>query len=306
MRPKIKKQKLAFVLSGGGAYGALQVGALRALFESGIQPDMIIGTSIGAINAAFLAVKGLDLGGVHNLTWAWRETIGAEILPANYIWLSVRQLVGRPETSPAEHLRDFFLLHGIPVDKCFGDITGVELYTVAADLNHCQKVIYGTDPQHQILEGILASAALPPWVRPIESEGRYLVDGAFVSNTPIEPAMNLGATAMIILDLSDPMGVQADTHKERPFLGKIIDMTVTRYRELELALAAARKVPFHDIVLASEVNIDLWDFSRTDELMERGYRVARGEIDKWPGDDFAWQWRQPGREMKHFGEIAQE
>jgi NTE family protein len=107
---------MAFVLSGGGAYGALQVVVPRALFEADIHPDMLVGTSIGAINFAYLAIKGVNLQGVHNLSCAWRETIGAEILPPNYLWASVRQLFGRPETTPLQQLLDFFLGHGIPQD----------------------------------------------------------------------------------------------------------------------------------------------------------------------------------------------
>ena len=52
------KQKLTFVLSGGGAYGALQVGALRVLWEHQIRPDLLVGTSIGSVNAAFVALNG--------------------------------------------------------------------------------------------------------------------------------------------------------------------------------------------------------------------------------------------------------
>jgi NTE family protein len=59
--------RLAFVLGGGGARGALQVGALRALLEAGYRPDLLIGTSIGAINAAGLALWGVDLAGVDAL-----------------------------------------------------------------------------------------------------------------------------------------------------------------------------------------------------------------------------------------------
>jgi len=53
-----ERTSLAFVLGGGGARGALQAGALRALWEAGLRPDLWVGTSAGAVNAAFLAVKG--------------------------------------------------------------------------------------------------------------------------------------------------------------------------------------------------------------------------------------------------------
>ena len=64
---------LAFVLSGGAARGALQVGALRALLEANIRPDMLVGTSVGAISAAYLAVHGVKLASVESLAQAWHD-----------------------------------------------------------------------------------------------------------------------------------------------------------------------------------------------------------------------------------------
>ncbi|HUI87687.1 MAG TPA: patatin-like phospholipase family protein, partial [Anaerolineales bacterium] len=67
------KKCLAFVLGGGGARGAMQVGALRALFEAGLKPDLLVGTSIGAINATGLALWGVDLAGVEALEHAYQR-----------------------------------------------------------------------------------------------------------------------------------------------------------------------------------------------------------------------------------------
>jgi len=84
---------LAFVMSGGGARGALEAGALRALLEAGIRPDMLVGTSIGAVNAACLALNGLDGTGLAGLETAWRDAAAADLLPANYLWQTLRALV---------------------------------------------------------------------------------------------------------------------------------------------------------------------------------------------------------------------
>ena len=70
------RRSLAFVLAGGGARGALQVGALRALLESGIRPDLLVGTSIGAINAAFLGLHGYTTESLDLLKAAWFAVMG--------------------------------------------------------------------------------------------------------------------------------------------------------------------------------------------------------------------------------------
>ena len=70
----------AFVLSGGANYGAQQAGALEVLFEHGIQPDMVMGVSAGALNAAWVAVNP-KLEGVQELSRIWREDAAATAPP---------------------------------------------------------------------------------------------------------------------------------------------------------------------------------------------------------------------------------
>lgn len=74
---------------------------------------------------------------------------------------------------------------------------------VGANLDAGQPVIYGQDPGQFILDGLLASIALPPWFAPVKKDGHFIVDGGALSNLPIEPALTLGATEMIALDLDD-------------------------------------------------------------------------------------------------------
>jgi NTE family protein len=193
---------LAIVLGGGGARGALQVGALRALFESGYIPDLLVGTSIGAVNASFLAIHGLNHASLDALVTAWHDAAAADLLPANYLWLALRSvfnhsvvnraLFNRPVLDPNHRMRDFFLAHGLTEAMCFADIQGVRLALVATDLNNGCPIIYGRDPHELVLEGLLASTALPPWVRPIDKDGRLLLDGGVVSTLPVEPALQLG------------------------------------------------------------------------------------------------------------------
>lgn len=74
------KNKLAFVLGGGGARGALQVGALRALLEADIHPDLAVGTSIGALNAAFIGLHGFNSQALDGLVTTWRAAATADHL----------------------------------------------------------------------------------------------------------------------------------------------------------------------------------------------------------------------------------
>jgi NTE family protein len=274
------KKKLAFVLGGGGARGALQVGAARALLEAGIKPDLLVGTSIGAVNATYMALNGFSHQTLDDLEKVWLDTIESNLLPPNYLWLSVRAVFGQPDANTAQRIRVFFTEHGLGTGACFGDIQGVELFLVAADLNSGLPVVYGNDPSQSVLEGVLASTALPPWIYPIESDGKLLADGGFASNLPIEPAMMCGATRIIALDLFDPAAVDFEPGR-KPFLSKVLSSTVKRQSMLEIALAQARGVDLSVIPLAGDHEIKLWDFSKTMELIKSGYEFTRGILEDW-------------------------
>jgi len=292
------KRQLAFVLGGGGARGALQVGALRALLQAGYQPDLLAGTSVGAINATFLALRGLNQQGIGNLTQAWYDAALADLLPKNYLWLTVRSLFRRSEVGTSHRLRDFILAHGLEPDLRFGDIQGVRLILVAADLNHGCATLYGLDLHQSVLEGLLASTALPPWVAPIEVDDQLLMDGGIVSNLPIQPAMEAGATEIIAMDLVDPGLLAGDPFGFGTFLNRLLFTIDCRQRELEMALAAARRVPVRYIHLSSDQPVPVWDFLRTEELIERGYQLTQGEILRWQAEHPPgfWSW------LKRIGE----
>jgi len=289
----VKTRPRAFVMGGGGARGALQVGALRALLEAGLQPDLMVGTSVGAINATYLAVHGATLASLDGLIQAWHDVAAADLLPANYLWLTMRVLFNRVGWRPHHRMRDFFVAHGLSPDLRFGDIRGLRLILVAADLNAGRPILYGANSQQSVLEGLLASTALPPWVHPLERQGQLLIDGGVVSPLPIEPALAQGAREIIALDLADPRQVpSAEAHGFGPFLGKLMNTIERRQREMEMALAAARGVPVWHVALQVEQPVAIWDFGRTPELIERGHAITRREMMHWPhGRQSGWRTR---------------
>ena len=274
-------KQLAFVLSGGGARGALQAGALHALLEAGIRPDMLVGTSAGAINSAYLAVHGVSLASIESLAQAWHDAVSSDLLTSNYVWATLSTFFNRSGRGGYQRMRDFFIAHGLSPELHFGDLQGVRLFVVATELNCGRPVLYGTDPQHLVLDAVLASAALPPWVPPIEKEGQLLVDGGLISNLPVEPAVTQGATEIIALDLADPREIPAAARGWRPLLSKLRNMAERRQPELELEVAAARGVPVRRIELQCVSPVAIWDFDRAGELISRGYEITRRAIDGW-------------------------
>ncbi|MEW5718864.1 MAG: patatin-like phospholipase family protein [Chloroflexota bacterium] len=272
---------LAFVFSGGGARGALQVGALRALSEANIQPDLLVGTSVGAVNAAYLALRGLNRSSIEGLARAWHDAASANLLPTDALGLIDCVLFRGSAQHSYRRLRDFIIAHGLPPDLRFADFHGTRLILVATDLNTGRPVLYGQDPQQSVLEGVLASAAMPPWMPPIEKGEQVLADGGAVSGMPIEAAMIAGATEIIALNLSDPRDVPSAARDSVAVVRKWIAAVGQRQVAVELALAAAYGVPVRHIVLRADPPVALWDFRRTPELIARGYEIARQEIPQW-------------------------
>jgi NTE family protein len=296
-------KRLAFVLGGGGARGALQVGALKALLEAGYQPDLLVGTSIGAVNAAYLALYGPTSKTIASLAEVWRKASASDLLPTGKMRLTMRTLLRRMGVDDHQRILDFFITCGFPGDLRFGDIKNIKLFMVSADLKSGRPVLFGEDSDDLVVNGLMASVALPPWLMPVRNDGQYLVDGTFVSSLPIEPALESGADEIIALDLSDPQGPALGMPGMVTFVENLLKTMEQRQIDLELKIAAASKVTVKRMALYGERPVSIWDFQRTEELMRRGYEIASRDIDHWKPDSLPW-WRrwmrdQSGERLKN-------
>lgn len=271
-------KKLAFVLSGGGARGALQVGALRALLEAGIYPDLLVGTSVGAVNATYLAVKGVNLKSIDGLVAAWESASVADLLPTNYFRLALRSFTHLTRDEVYSRMREFFISQGLGPDFRFFDIQDVELVLVATDLNTGDAVLYGPNCEQSILDCLMDSITLPPWIMPNTRENQLLMDGGLVSNLPIEPALKSGAGKIIALDLNDLREPPLPGPEVGKLLTKLLFTVAKRQTELELALARQSQIPVMRINLLGTKPIALWDFNQSMALIDHGYEMMKMKI----------------------------
>ncbi len=272
-------KKLAFVLSGGGSRGALQVGALYALLDAGLEPDFLIGASIGAVNATFLAINGFCKESLDRLKYAWLHANTTDIFPANYLWLTMRAMIGRSSTDPSDRLKKFFIANGVTPELRFADLVQPRLIIVSSDLNTGKPILHGKEPDDKVLEAVLLSTALPPWFMPVRRQERYLMDGGVVSNLPVEPALKMGATEIVALDLTDAREIFGQEDRFRGFLDRLLYTVGQRQLDLELEVAEARGIPLLYMDLMGQSPIPIWDFQHTSELIEQGYGIARQVID---------------------------
>src|SRR5690348_14435811 len=103
--------RTAFVLAGGAALGALQAGMVHALYQRGITPDLLIGTSAGALNAAFLAARPATVATAHDLADPWRALRRRDILPLRPATLASGLAGRRDHLIPGRALRRLAARH---------------------------------------------------------------------------------------------------------------------------------------------------------------------------------------------------
>ncbi len=185
MASKRKPPVTALVLGGGGSRGAVGVGLYRAVVELGIHIDLIVSSSIGAVNGALIAA-GLS---PRELEDHWRTLRTRDIVGSR--WQFLRLLTGASSVFSNRSLRNL-LRRRLPV-RTFSELR-VPLAIVATELEAGQTVVL---TEGDLVDAILASTALPGLFPPIHWKGRRLVDGGLSNNVPIDLAVERGAQRVI-------------------------------------------------------------------------------------------------------------
>jgi NTE family protein len=193
--------------------------------------------------------------------------------------LIVRALIGRPDNSAKQKTIDFLMRYGIRPEMTFADFSPLRIGLVSTDLSSSKPIVYGVDPQHNVLEGVLASIAIQPWFMPLEVEDKFLIDGGFVSNVPIQVAMEMGADAIFALDLNDPTPFETSNTLNK-YIDAVTRTVCGRITDLEIALAELKGVQVYHIVLTSG-GLPSWDFSNTTALIGWGYAQMQRKLTEW-------------------------
>jgi len=268
------ERKVAFVLSGGANRGALEVGVLLVLLEHGIQPQILVGTSVGAINAALLAVNP-TLEGARKLEKMWREASENVIGRKDYmsaVWRLVTRKSSLYKSNKLRSLLESYFPEGI---RQFSDIKAAELYITAVDLNSGELHVFGTDRSQSILDAIMASAALPILFSPWRYNGRQYVDGGVVSDLPMRVAADAGATEMYAIDIGPLQFAKRTPKGVLRVVGQTIDAVISHQLVNEYGWSS--KLPedaIHHIWVEGFENVRIWDFGHTPDMIAKGRQTG--------------------------------
>jgi NTE family protein len=183
---------VAFVLGGGGHLGAAEVGMLHALMKHGVRPDLIVGTSVGALHGAAVA-RNPSVASVEKLETTWGELAGLGVLGSSWFTDATILLRTRTHVRSSDPLRRLVTrLLGV---ETFEELT-VPFQCVAACIERSAEHWFSSGP---LVDAILASSAVPGILPPVRIDGEHFIDGGIVNSVPLDRAIALGADEIFVL-----------------------------------------------------------------------------------------------------------
>ncbi len=275
------KMRSGIALGGGGARGFAHIGVLEVLEETGIQVDMVAGTSMGAVIGGVYLLEG----GASTLRQRMAEFIGSETFKeAGFDVLRERkedEYTGVFDSMAQTFRRGWMYSHSItrqsiiPQEKfleinerLFGDKKIEDLSrpftAVSLDITTATEFIWTSGP---LRDAVMASSAIPGFFPPVEVDGRVLVDGGWTNSVPVRPARAMGADIVIAVDTSRERETSYEYKRGVDLMLRTAYIMMKRLRELNLEEA--------DVIIQPDVTDIHWaDFRSPERLVERGREAA--------------------------------
>jgi NTE family protein len=264
--------EVAFVLPAGGSTGAVQVGILRAVAERGIVPDLVVGCSVGALNATFFALDpGVDQARM--LARVWDMLSRRDVFGAGRARTLARIVARRDHIYDPGPLRS--LIRSLVPVADLSDAS-IPVHVVTTDLDLGLARWWTSGPVHELL---YASACLPGLFPPLIIDGRRHVDGGVLEPVPVQRAVDTDARVVYVLGESSCQG------EEVPPRMAALDVLlrsfgISRYARLPDPTRLAR-VGQRVVVVpgAPTAGIDITDFTHTRRLISDSVSQAHRFLD---------------------------
>ena len=264
---------IAYVFSGGNIRGALQVGAAQALLaEPARRPDLIVGTSIGAINGIHLAANP-TLEGAQLLADSWRSTTRANVYPGSRLRILWRLIRHQDSLYSNEPLRTM-LQRTVTEAKTFGDLK-IPMYITANTLNSNAIYYWGGDPTALIVDALLTTTAVPMVFPPTRFNGHEYVDGGVLANLPLRIAIDRGATEIYALDVSYLSDLQPSVNGAFAIMQRSIQIMLHQQAVDQLQHSITLPgLTVHHLRLDGFKDVAANDFTQSDAMIDAGRRMT--------------------------------
>src|SRR3974390_2630905 len=223
---------VGYVFGGGGSLGAMQVGMLQALGEQDITPGVGVGTSVGSVNGAVLALD--PRSAANRLSHLWARMTRERVFPGGLL-AQARTLQHTrthlfPSTGLASFITDF-----IGADLTFADLA-LPFAAITTDIATARPHLLRDGP---LLPALLASSAIPGIFPPVEHGSLRLYDGGLVANVPMRQAVAMGARSLVVLDCNFPGNIPEVSGSIAEVLFYTVMVTIRSQAVLEAPLVAA-------------------------------------------------------------------
>jgi NTE family protein len=262
----------AFVLSGGGSLGAVQVGMLRALAERHIAPDLLVGTSAGALNAVFVAAHGTSPASLDLLAATWVALRRDDVFPLRAPQM-VLALAGARDALCADSGLERLVRRHVGFARL--EDAPVPVHIVTTDLLTGEEVLLSEgDP----VSAVLASSAIPAVLPPVRRDGLTLVDGGLADNAAISQAVAMGADRVYVLPTGYACALPTPPTRPLAVAVQALSLLVQRRLVSDVALYADRV----DLVVLPPLcplRIAATDFRHAAELCRRAYASSADWLD---------------------------
>lgn len=262
----------AFVLSGGGNLGAIQVGMLKALSDAGIHPDAIVGASVGAVNGSWLAGRGPGAD-MEELAEVWRGLRRSDVFPTRLLG-GLRGFLGQTDhLFPDTGLRRL-LERELQFERLEDAI--VPFHVVATDISSGKDHLLS---RGDAADAVCASAAIPGIFPGVTIDGRTLVDGGVVNNCPISHAVALGATEIWVLPCGYACSLARPPTSALGAALQAINLLVQQRLRTD-AKQFSDRVRLHIAPPPCPIEVSPTDFSQSDRLIQS----SRTLTESWLAD----------------------
>jgi NTE family protein len=271
---------IAFVLAGGGSLAAAQVGMMQALAERGVRPDLLVGTSAGAINAAYVAGHGVGADSLEGLAGLWRGLRRSTVFPLSPV-RGVLAAAGAQQSvcSPGPLAR--LLATHLPYRRL--EHARVPVHVVTTDLLSGAGVVLSAG---HAVTALLASCAIPGVFPAVRWDGRLLCDGALADASGVSEAVALGADRVYVL--SGGTACALDRPPRHPASAALHALTLLLQRRLVAETRAlAASVDVRVVPALCPQTVSAADFGHAGELVDRA-RAASAEWFDSGADVLPW------------------
>lgn len=270
---------LSFVLSGGGAYGATQVGMLRALLEVGIVPDIVVGSSVGAMNGVILAAEPDDAS--DRLAEVWRSMGRARIfgprMKVARAFSAARHGLRKQSQGLCSPDRLRSLIDAHAPDGTLEDLPTTTVVVVTDALAGRPKLL----THGPIGPALQATSAIPGVFPPVKIGGGYYIDGGVSANVPIRQAVAAGAKSVVVLDANPATMPGTLPHS---LVGSVrhASMIMLRNQRADATEDLVGKHPILHVPQVTPTAQDSFDFGNSEALIEAGYTSTRDFVSRLP------------------------